>query len=107
MEMLQQCDRILPGGAAKFIEDCKFYRGQARPSIAPQDLARMLRVEVALLTGADRTWSADLLLTDSRPLIEVDPARLGETLAVNPAKAYYHNGHWTEAPGTGSSGMRR
>ncbi len=95
-DLLNQSDRLIPGGAARFQEDLKFYRGQTRPTLSPENLTRMLRLEIALLSGAERSWSADMLITASAPLIEVDPDRLAETLGVDVTRPYYRNGRWVE-----------
>ena len=57
----------------------------------------MLQLEAALLAGDDRTWSADELFTDARPLLEVDPDNLQQTLSVDGSIAYYRHGQWVSA----------
>jgi hypothetical protein len=71
------------GGAARFVEDCRLYRGSRKPTLTDQDLVTMLRFEAALLAGNNRSWSGDLLLTQGRPLIEVDPDRIEEALGAD------------------------
>jgi hypothetical protein len=56
----------------------------------------MLRLETALLAGSDRPWSSALLYGEGRPLIEVDPARLEETLGVDGSRPLYRAGRWVE-----------
>lgn len=94
MELLEECHRFLAGGSRRFLEDCKLYRGQLRPTLSSSDLIRMLRLEVALLAGDQRSFTSELLLRSGRPLIEVDPERLEETLGVDPSVAVYENGRW-------------
>lgn len=96
-ELLQQIDHLLPGGAAKFIDDIKHHRGQSRPALSGEHLARMLRLEIAMLSGGARSWSSDWLLTGGKPLIEVDPTRLQEALGVDGSKPIYRGGRWVSA----------
>jgi hypothetical protein len=92
--LLESCDHLLPGGAHRFIEDCRLYRGQLRPSLSDRSLARMLRLELALLSGRKRTWSGDLLLRTGAPLLEVDPDQIEATLGVDGSRPYYRDGGW-------------
>ncbi|MDY7107745.1 MAG: hypothetical protein SYC29_03825 [Planctomycetota bacterium] len=97
MELLEACDPYLPGGANRFLEECRSFRGRVRPNLSQADEIRMLRLETALLAGSDRPWSSALLYGEGRPLIEVDPARLEETLGVDASRPLYRNGRWVEA----------
>jgi hypothetical protein len=94
-ELLHACDRLLPGGAAKFVDDCRLLRSSNRPALSPSELDRMLRLEATLL-ASERTWSSDLLLTDGRTLIDIDPARLHEALGVDVNRPYFRAGRWTD-----------
>ncbi len=94
MELLESCGHVLRGGAKRFVEDCRLYRGSRRPQLGAEELATHLRLEAALLAGADRTWSGELLLSTGRPLIEVDPERIEEALGVDRSKPRYRNGLW-------------
>lgn len=93
-EVLESCGHLFPGGAPRFTEDCRLYRGGRRPMLTDQDIVGLLRIERALLGGAERSWAGDLLLDRGRPLIEVDPDRLQETLGADPASACYRAGRW-------------
>ena len=66
--------------------------------VTDHDLTMMLRFEAALLAGDNRTWAGDLLLTQGRPLIEVDPGRIQDTLSVDVTRACYRSGRWVECP---------
>ena len=92
--LLESAGGVLRGGARRFIEDCKLYRGQRRPMIADDDLHRMLQLEAAVLAGADRAWSGELLLGRGRPLVEVDPDNLQQTLGADASRPYYRRGRW-------------
>jgi hypothetical protein len=94
--LLQRYGRMVPGGYARFIEDCKLYRGQQVPTLSSADLIRMLRFETAILAGGERSWSSDLLLSGGQPLIEVDPLRLEESLNVDASRPLYRAGRWVE-----------
>ena len=82
-KLLETTGGALRGGAQRFIEDCKLYRSGRSPMISNDDLLMMLQLEVALLAGDNRTWSADEMLTNGRPLLEVDPDNLQQTLSVD------------------------
>lgn len=93
--------------ASEIHDAIRTYRtGQNRPPISTDELDAMHRMELAMLTGPHavirRPWSADLMLTQDRPLIEVDPDRLDMSFGVDASRPYYrgalHDGHWTSAP---------
>ena len=92
--LLESVGGVLRGGAKRFIEDCKLYRGQRRPMITDDELHRMLQLEAAVLAGADRAWSGELLLGSGRPLVEVDPDNLQQTLGADASRPYYRRGRW-------------
>ena len=96
-ELLETAGGVLRGGAQRFIEDCKLYRSGRTPNITTSDLLSMLQLEAALLAGDHRTWSADEMLTDARPLLEVDPDNLQQTLLADGSNAYYRNGQWVSS----------
>jgi hypothetical protein len=54
----------------------------------------MLRFEAAILAGDGRSWTADLLLTEGRPLIEVDPDRMEEALGADGSMPCFRGGRW-------------
>ncbi len=94
MEILDAYPVVFRGGAGRFVEDCRLYRGSRRPLISEQDLIRLLQFEAALLAGEQRSWSGELLLTGGRPLIEVDPDRLELSFGVNASKPCFGDGTW-------------
>lgn len=94
VELLKQHGAHIPGGADRFLEDLKLYRGATRPALSATDVSRLVRLEAALLAGPQRSWSQEILLNDARPLIEVDPHQLAESLGVDPSAATYRNGRW-------------
>jgi hypothetical protein len=99
LDLLAQHDEHLPGGLNRFLEDCRLYRGgRMRPQLSHDELTRMIELEAALLAGERRTWSEDLLLGGARPLIEIDPDRLAETLEADLERPLYRGGRWIAAP---------
>jgi hypothetical protein len=54
----------------------------------------MIELEAARLAQERRTWAEDLKVGGGRPLIEVDPDRLAETLGVDPGRPLYRGGSW-------------
>jgi hypothetical protein len=87
---------VFRGGSAGFLEDCWLYRSSRRPVLKDQDRMGMLRFEAAVLAGANRSWSGDLLLNEGRPLIEVDPDHIEDVLGVNADRPCYRSGRWHE-----------
>ncbi|MHC5006889.1 MAG: hypothetical protein ACYTGF_05970 [Planctomycetota bacterium] len=85
---------VFPGGATRFIEDCRLYRGARKPPVTPEDQVTYLRFEAALLSGESRSWLGDLLLTEGRPLIEVDPNRAEEVLGADGSRPCFRDGRW-------------
>jgi len=97
MELLNACGPYLPGGVNRFLEECRSFRGRVRPHLSEADEVRMMRLEMALLAGSDRPWSSALLYGRGRPLIEVDPDRLEQTLQTDASRPLYRDGRWVEA----------
>lgn len=94
LALLNSLDGLLRGGAKRFLEDCKLYNGQVRPSLSEPNLTKMLQVERALLSGRDRAWTSELLLTNGAPLIEIDTQRLDFLLDVDASLCRYREGRW-------------
>jgi hypothetical protein len=105
--LLDACDAVIPGGARRFREDCRNYRGQLRPMLGRDELVRMLRLEVGLLAGDDRPWSGDLLLQRGQILVEVDPHELEEAFNVNRARALFSHGQWLPSAGSSAGSAQR
>jgi len=85
-------DRI--GGEARFRENARRYRAGEPPVKSDAEIGDMLMLEAALLAGDDASWSGDLFLYNGRTLVEVDPARLAETLGADPERPLYRDGRW-------------
>lgn len=95
-DMLESLDHLLRGGSARFREDCRLYNGRAKPMLTEFHLVKMLTVEKAILSGPERSWSSELLLSRGRPLIEIESDRLDQVLGVDPSRCVYRGGRWVE-----------
>ncbi len=88
------------GGAERFREDCRAYKGGLRPDPGRDARTAMLAIEESLLAaaagdGRAREWSSVLIETAGRPLIEIDSARLDEAFGVDPSKPWWRDGRWS------------
>lgn len=96
--LFEQVTASLPGGARRIREDFELYKGvrrsSLRPSLSDPVIARMLLIETLLHGDRERSFARDLALTGDRPLLEVDPGRLAETLEVDVSRPLYRNGGW-------------
>lgn len=97
-ELLRKYGHLLPGGAERFLEDCKHYTNGKKPTLFEGSVARLLVLESALLAGSERSWSGEVMLSTAAPLIEIDPDRLDEMLGVDVTKPYYVNGAFARVP---------
>ena len=97
LQLMDEHDRLIPGGVDRFLHDARVYRDGTRPDLQSGQLRQMLYLELALLTGENRQWSTELALTDGEPLIEVDPNQLAQTFGVDPERPLYRNGRWVSA----------
>lgn len=98
-QALEVYARRLPGGPDRILEEVRTYRtGRSRPNLSDSQITMMMRLEVAMLAGEDRPWSADLAATGGRRLLEIDPQRLEAAFSVDAERPYYRNGRWVTAP---------
>lgn len=95
-EMLKTLDHLLRGGSARFLEDCKLYNGQVKPTLTEFNLVKMLTVELAILSGSERSWASELLLSRGQPLIEIESDRLDQVLGVDPSRCVFRGGRWIQ-----------
>jgi hypothetical protein len=95
-ELIEANAANIPGGLPRFLDECKQMRG-TRPQLSDADLNQLLRLELLLLAGTERTWTTELRLrSKSSPLLEIDPDRLSETFSVDASRPIYRNGRWVE-----------
>ncbi len=92
--LLRSLDDVLPGGVDRFLEDIRLYRTGQPPKVYDGREIVLLRIQAGLLAGAERSWSADLLLERGRPLIEVDPNDLSATFGYDMTRPVYRDGRW-------------
>ena len=93
--LLDAVDGALPSATSRSIF-ADSGRARSAPRLSLPQVAQMLEVEAALLSGRDRAWSTDLTLTRGHPLIEVDPTRMDEAMGIDARRARYRNGQWVE-----------
>jgi hypothetical protein len=108
-ELLDTHAGQLPGGADRFREDCRAFKGGVRPAYADSQRLLMLEIELAVLAMAagtptatggarevrvDSGWSSALVATSGAPLLELDTARLEKAFGVDPARSTWRNGQW-------------
>lgn len=105
--LLEEYGTRLPGGAERFREDCKTYKGGLRPSYPESQRLNMLEIEKALLGSAvlaserpATSWSSALVETGGSPLLEVDTAKLDVAFGVDPSRPLWRKGQWERVVGT-------
>lgn len=87
------------GDPDRFLEDARLYqRGSKQPRVTDATIVDQLRLEVALLSGAASSWSADRLLNGGDVLVEVNPDNPAQAFGVDPTMAYYRSGRWSSRP---------
>jgi len=96
-ELLSRFGHLI-GGEDRFRANAEQYNAPGASPLRGDEVIDTLRLEAALLRGAQRTWADDLLLFEGRPLIEVDPTDLEDALNVDADRSVYRNGRWT-SPG--------
>ena len=94
MRVLEYVLADLPGGARRFLEDCKLYRSDVRPGLSSRTIDSMLRIELGLLSGDDRPFSSELQMAAGEPLIEVDAERISNTFGVDGSRTIWRRGRW-------------
>jgi len=98
-EVLRRWEGLIPGGLRRLEREAQGPQRTLRPTLTERETTDLLLLQLALLQGADRAWSADLAVSDGRPLVEVDPSRLAESLGVDPRLSVFRGGRWSEAGG--------
>lgn len=93
LDQLAHADAVDP---RRLIEDARSGR-RPRDLTSPRVDSKLL-IELALLAGAERPWTADLILYERRPLIEVDEDILRHMLGPNADRPYYRDNRWVRRP---------
>jgi hypothetical protein len=77
---------------------CPTCGGNPGPTLSDDELIAQLRFEAVLLNGIQRSWAAQVIVDQSAPLRDPDPAELAATYRVDPGKPYWRNGQWVADP---------
>lgn len=77
---------------------CTNCRGSPGPQFPLSGLITQLRFESALLSGIQRSWSAQVAADAGAPLRDPDPDELSKVFGVNVARTVWQDGAWV-APG--------
>jgi hypothetical protein len=87
-----------PQGESRLCYTCQ---GDPGPRLPASELVRHLRLETLLLRGAQRSWSAQLVVDSAEPLRAVDPEELPAWFGVDASRPLYRDGRWVgvDAPG--------
>lgn len=85
------------GDPDRILEDARRYqRGDRLPTV--DNVLTQIRLEAALLSGANRSWSSDLLVSGDDPLVEVNPDHADGAFETDSTRPYYRNGRWVSRP---------
>ena len=100
----QRIVRKLGSGREPQYRLCTNCQGNPGPLMTVPELVAHLRLESQLLSGIQRSWSAQVSADRGAPLRDPDPADVAPAFDIDPAQCVFRNGQWTEpaAPqGTG------
>jgi hypothetical protein len=82
------------------VQICSTCNGDPGPELSQEELIAHLRFESRVLSGLQRSWSAQVASDYGVPLLDPDPAQLGATLhsrySVVLGRPYWRQGQWTE-----------
>ncbi|MCC6426744.1 MAG: hypothetical protein IT435_07970 [Phycisphaerales bacterium] len=84
---------------------CSVCNGTLGPEIRPQQLTAQLRFESRLLSGASRSWAAQVMSDRGAPLRDVDPDELAPALGINPDASIWRDGRWSIPGNVPASGQ--
>lgn len=133
LEMLRRFEALLPGGANAILTElrasqpvcrecrnrrvvrsetdpqgesrlCYTCKGDPGPRLPAGELVRHLRLETLLLRGAQRSWSAQLVVDNAEPLRAVDPEELPAWFGVDASRPLYRDGQWVGVDAPGEAG---
>lgn len=92
--------RMVQGSPQRLL--CNTCRGNPGPAMTEGELVSHLRFEAQLLSGIQRSWSAQIVTDLGQPLLDPDPHTLAQTLmdryGVRYDRPYYRNGQWVQRP---------
>ena len=78
---------------------CYTCGGDPGPGLDLRALVSQLRVESMLLSGSQRSWSAQIIADGGAPLREIDPEDLASMFGVDAARSVWRDGQWVVPPG--------
>jgi len=78
---------------------CYTCGGDPGPGLDLRGLVSQLRVESMLLSGSQRSWSAQIIADGGAPLREIDPEDLASMFGVDAALSVWRAGRWVEPEG--------
>lgn len=73
---------------------CTTCDGDPGPELIAEQVNAMIRFEVAMLSGAGASWSAQIQLDTGRPRHVLDPKNLAASFDIDPTATIYRNGEW-------------
>lgn len=73
---------------------CYTCGGDPGPGLDLLGLVAQLRVESMLLSGSQRSWSAQIIADGGAPLREIDPEDLASMFGVDAAESLWRDGQW-------------
>ncbi len=85
---------------------CTNCSGDPGPPMSVPQLIAHLRLESQLLSGVQRSWSAQVAADRGAPLRDPDPTDVAPAFGVDPAKTVFRDGQWVE-PGATPATPRR
>jgi hypothetical protein len=84
------------------VQPCSTCNGDPGPELPQAELIAHLRFESRLLSGLQRSWSAQVASDYGAPLLDPEPAQLGPTLrgryGVVLGRPYWRDGQWSDNP---------
>ncbi len=95
--LLELVGERLAGGADVFREECKATRAGGAGVTDEDIIANGLLIELALRSGELRAPGLDLALQGDEPLIEIDLSDPVSTWRVDPSRAWWREGKWSES----------
>jgi len=102
----QRIVRRLGSGREPLYRPCTNCAGNPGPAMSVAALIAHLRLESQLLSGVQRSWSAQVAADRGAPLRDPDPSDVAPAFGIDPARSVYRNGEWVE-PGTPVSAPAR
>lgn len=83
---------------------CRVCQGSPGPELSPDDFLATLRFEARMLSGAHRSWAAQVIADAGSPVRDPDPRELPAVLRVDPRKVLWRDGRWVAPEGDDAAG---